>query len=331
MRFWYFCFSQLALAVANLFSLSCCTFVSAGELEVQVFDVGQADAIFVTCPDGDHRLLIDSADTRYPQSSASFREHLQSMLDENTTIDVVVASHPHADHIGSMSWVLNNYRVGTYIDNGQKGDTAKFGELEKLRRKLSKQGKLTYVNGKKSPLEEIEFCPKVKMRILEPWGMKNLTDTNDRSVGVRLEYDKTTFLFAGDMHTAAEKTLLDGLSKADLELLDADVLKVGNDGSDTSSSLRFLKAVTPKQAIISCGKKEVGTNVGYKHPRLSTIRNIDDLFSSNAENGKIWAYDDEDAKWRQHDRHEGLWVTTRDGTIVVNSDGNDIKVRHDHN
>jgi beta-lactamase superfamily II metal-dependent hydrolase len=82
------------------------------ELQVMVFDVGQADATLVTCPDGNHHLLIDSGDTRYPGSSKKFRERMEGLFpDDKRQLDVVVASHPHQDHIGSMSWVLENFEA----------------------------------------------------------------------------------------------------------------------------------------------------------------------------------------------------------------------------
>lgn len=198
---------------------------------------------------------------------------------------------------------------------------------EALRRKLVKQGRLNYVNGKKNSLDEIDFCPKVKMRIVEPWAMKDLSDTNDRSVGVWLKYRETSFLLVGDMEAAAEQVLLDELDDADRKMLKVDVLKVGHHGSDTSSTARFVKAVSPEHAIISSGQKEVGTNVGYKHPRLSTVRTFNDTFSDRDENGRVWAYDKANERWRQQARREGLWVTTKDGSVGVTSDGEKIRVK----
>jgi beta-lactamase superfamily II metal-dependent hydrolase len=90
-----------------------------GRLEVTFFDVGQADAALVNCPDGEHHLLIDAGDTRYPASLSNFRRFLTNAFNgKSNHLDVVVASHGHADHIGSMEWVLKNFHVGTYVDNG---------------------------------------------------------------------------------------------------------------------------------------------------------------------------------------------------------------------
>jgi beta-lactamase superfamily II metal-dependent hydrolase len=316
---WLLSFAVLALASAA---------VSAADLEVVVLDVGQGDAIVVNCPDGEHHLLIDAGDTRYPGSSAAFRHEMQTRFPEGGRhLDIVVASHPHLDHIGSMKWVLENFDVDTYVDNGQKVDTATFGRLEKLRRKLTNDGELTYISGRESSLEEVDFCPQLKLELIEPWAMANLSDTNDRSVGVRLEHGDVTFLFVGDMEMEAENVLLNELSSAEQErLLDVDVLKVGHHGSHSSTTAPFVRAVSPTHALISCGKKGVGTNAGYKHPRSVTVGTLNDALHDHATHGRIWAYDKQNDRWTQKSRREGIWVTPRDGTITVRSNGQAIQV-----
>ena len=77
-----------------------------GKLEVHVINVGQGDAILIRCPDGHHQMLIDSGDTRYPGSTVSFQNAMSELQSKDDPIEVVVASHPHADHIGNMEWLL---------------------------------------------------------------------------------------------------------------------------------------------------------------------------------------------------------------------------------
>jgi competence protein ComEC len=317
--------ASLLLASASLLQLR----AIAADLRVSVFDVGQADAIVVTCPDGDHHLLIDSGDTRYPGSSQAFRGRMKQMFPAaRPKLDVVVASHPHQDHIGSMTWVLESFAVDTYVDNGQKFDSASFGRLDALRKKLVKSNQLTYINGKENSGEAVEFCPKVEMRLLEAWALGDLSDPNDRSVGVWLRYGKIKFLFVGDMETPAERLLLENLEESDRQLLlDVDVLKVGHHGSDTSSSERFVRAVSPRVAVISAGAKDVGTNKRYKHPRRSTIETFNEIaFPDASAAGRIWAYDKEKRAWRQTNRRAGLWATPRDGSITIVCDGDRAKV-----
>ena len=310
----------------------------SGALTAKFFDVGQADAILITCPKGEHRLLIDAADTRYPGSAAAFKKAMESEFGEGPkVIATVIASHPHADHIGNMKWVLENFEVGTYVDNGQNVDTATYGALKKVRDKLRKSGKLNYINGKQNSFEQVDFCPEAELEIFEPWAKRpSLADTNDRSVGVRLTCLGKSFLFVGDMHDAAEEVILNDFSEAERNVARADVLKVGHHGSDTSSSDKFVHHVRPEIAIISCGKKDVGTNVGYKHPRLSTVRGYFNWFEEKPPPvpvpeppGKVWAFDREAKKWRQQTRPAAMWLTPKDGTVTLTWDGQTMDVTQD--
>lgn len=306
----------------------------AGLLEVRFLDVGQADAMLIRCPDGKHFLLIDAGDTRYPGSAAAFQEHLKrefSGKPQPWKLAAVIASHPHSDHIGSMPWVLDTFAVGTYVDNGQKYESALWARLDKARQKLVKQGKLTYVNGKKTGSAELEFCPNPKLRVevFVPWAAHDLSHTNDRSVIVRVTYDKTSFLFVGDAEAEAERAMVDDTSEAARKRLDVDVLKVGHHGSDTSSTPHFVLAVSPAHAVVSSGKKQVGTNARYKHPRLSTMVTYANWFKTlgddaHALNGRVWAFDAAAKSWKQHVRRKGTWLTTADGTVTIRSDGERI-------
>lgn len=303
---------------------------STARLEVRFIDVGQADAILVRCPDGEHYLLIDAGDTRYPGSSAAFRAYLLREFEGKPKpwkIALVIASHPHADHIGSMQWVLENFDVETFVDNGQKFESTTWVNLDRVRRKQVERAELTYVNGKEVGRAELEFCPDplVTVEILVPWAIRSLSDTNDRSVIVRLTYKDTSFLFVGDAEAHAEEVML-ALEEELRQKLDVDVLKVGHHGSDTSSTSEFVVAVSPELAVVSSGKKGVGTNARYKHPRFSTLLTYTNWLKNrdgdaHPPNGRVWAFDAVRGRWRQHTRRAGLWMTPKDGTVIVRSDG----------
>jgi competence protein ComEC len=312
-------------------------------LTVKFIDVGQADAILIICPNPshNHHLLIDTGDSpaaiRYPGSSAAFKQNMEAEFsDKPRVITTVVASHPHSDHIGNMQWVLETFEVGTYVDNGQKTDGSSFGKLEKLRVQLVKNGKLNYVNGKQNSFGHVDFCPLCDLEIFEPWA-KNaaLSDPNNRSVGARLTYKDTSFLFVGDMEKEAEGVMLNDFTEAERNDLRANVLKVGHHGSDTSSTDKFIHHVAPGLVIVSCGKKEVGTNRQYKHPRLSTVREYFDWFTEKPppasapvpKHDKVWAYDKDASHWRQQSRPQAMWITPNDGSITLHSDGEKIDIK----
>ena len=108
------------------------------------------------------------------------------------------------------------------------------------------------------------------------------------------------------------------------------MLKVGHHGSDTSSTMEFVMGVSPSLAVVSSGRKGVGTNTRYKHPRFSTLGHYRDWFKvldrgeeegHHPPDGRVWAYDASKKRWRQHTRRKGLWLTPKDGTVIVCSDG----------
>ena len=323
---------RLCLALACV--LVACSAGAAPVLEAHFISVGQADAVLVKCPDGQTTMLVDSADTRYPGSKDRFRAYLEKAFEgKEKKIAVAIASHPHNDHIGSMQWVLERFAVGTYVDNGEKYDSTLWQNLDKLRKKQVKAGKLKYINGKQAQSAQVPLCADVTVEVFVPWAFSNkLTDTNDRSVVVRLAYRKVSFLFVGDSEDPGEAVMLDDDLR---KKLSADVLKVGHHGSDTSSTAKFVMAVSPQLAVISAGERGVGTNTRYKHPRYSTLDTYSTWFANadkgatapkHAPNGKVWAYDAAKKTWRQHERPKGLWLTVQDGTVIVRSDGERIDV-----
>jgi competence protein ComEC len=328
---------------SSLFSLAVCLVVAClatasegaqdAQLEVHFIDVGQGDAILVRCPDNSRHLVIDSGElnSNYPKSADQFQAYLtKEFANRPRRVDVVVASHPHSDHIASLEWLLQNFTVGTYIDNGQKYDTATWTRLDKLVRQRVKQGQLEYINGRKPEFTEVEFCPDVKLEVMAAAALKSLSDTNDRSVFVRLAYRNNSFLFVGDAHKAAEDVLLSKLSDEQLAKLDVDVLKVGHHGSKTSSGGAFVGALSPTVAVISSGKKEVGSNARFKHPRWVTVqtflnhfKQLDAADHHHPANDRIWVFDED---WSQRQRRRGLCVIAKDGTVVIKSDGSRIEV-----
>lgn len=305
----------------------------AQDLELHFIDVGQADAVLMRCPDGVHHMLVDAADTRYPGSRDAFRSYMERAFSGRPRrLDLVVASHPHTDHVGSMQWVLENFEVETYVDNGQKFDTKLFGDLEKLRRQKTAQGDLHYVNGKVDHFEDLSFCDDVKVEVIAPWAIHNLSDTNDRSVVVRIEHGSNSFLLVGDAEMPAEEVLLQDLDDTERERLHARVLKAGHHGSNTSSSPAFVNAVAPDEVVVSSGEKGVGTNTRYKHPRLSTFLTYRDWFRNHGGaslDGFVDVYDKKDEKWVRRKRAPEMWFTTKDGTVTFLSDGSTIAVEHE--
>src|SRR5688500_12996149 len=142
----------------------------SGNVQVHFMNIGQGDAILTISPKRECVMLIDSADTRYPGSSKNFKAYIQDKLPLGSRIDLAVASHPHSDHVGSMLWVLRNYRVGTYIDNGVHYDSATYRRLQVELHAQIRQRQLRYFSHDQAALEDHDFCRarNLNSRVLVP-------------------------------------------------------------------------------------------------------------------------------------------------------------------
>lgn len=208
---------------------------NAPVLKVYFMDCGQADCAFLEFPNG-QCMLIDSG-------LASFAENLISFIRGKGygKIDYVVATHPHADHIGSMDKVLDNFEVGAFYMPMVEHTTKTF---ENMLLALEKNGCKCMYLSKGSVIE----ADKVVFAVLAPDGAE-YSSLNDYSVVMRMNYLDMSVLFSADAQAVSEYTMLSSGM-----LLDADVLKVGHHGSDSSTTPAYLSAVSPFDAVISVGK-----------------------------------------------------------------------------
>ena len=217
-----------------------------GELDIWFLDVGQGDAVLIREPGG-KAALIDSG----PQQAAWI---LPSMLRKRgiDRLDVLVASHADADHIGAMSELIEEMPVERLLVGGSLSDSAQFLELAEA------------VRSRHLPVTRIQrgavlsLGEEVELTTLHPSPdyVREGADRNQASVVLRLDYAGTSVLLTGDAEENAETAMLD--SGYDLDI---DILKAGHHGSDDSSGVLFLKGTTPDVAVISCG-----ANNRYGHP-----------------------------------------------------------------
>ena len=221
-------------------------------LTVTFLDVGQGDAAVLQC--GGQSMMIDGG-------KAKASSYIYSWLKKNqiSHLDVMVATHTDADHIGGLSGALNYAKVGTAYCPVTSGTTKTFQSFVKY---LKKQGKSITV-----PKAGDEFSlGGAQVRILGPTDPQ--AEGNNSSIVLKVTFGDTSFLFTGDAEREEEQELLE--SGYDLE---STVLKVGHHGSDTSTSYLFLRTVNPQYAVIS-----VGADNTYGHPTeavLSRLRDAD--------------------------------------------------------
>ena len=236
----------IATALPSLTSVILPTDVPlSSPFKVYFFDVGQGDSTLILSPDG-QTALIDGGD-----SGTGLVQYLQNLGVQR--IDLMFATHPHADHIGGLVDVLNAMPVSKVVTSGEINTTSIF---ERFLDGIDKAG-AEYVEAKRG--DSIPFGS-INFQVLSP-AHSSSDNLNNSSLVLNVKIGKTTFLFMGDAEREIESELL-GSGQS----LDADILKVGHHASKSSSSPAFLSAVSPKTAIYFAG---IGNS--YGHPAQQTI------------------------------------------------------------
>ena len=231
-------------------------FVSAKEdnsLTVSFLDVGQGDATLIRTP-GNKNILVDGG----PGNEVI--EILEKELAwYDRTIDLMILTHPHDDHVSGLNAVLDRYDVREVLYTGVSHTAPSYlAWLKKLRDKNITVHLLT---GKQS----IKLDETVGLEII--WPQADLagqiaSNLNNTSIVAKLIHGNNTFLLSGDMEEEVETDLIK--RGADLQ---AQILKVGHHGSDTSSSQDLIKAVNPEYAVMSLGE-----NNKFGFPSLRVMR-----------------------------------------------------------
>ena len=276
------CLCLLVVGCANPFvesddKTSVSTF-SGDTLRVNYIDVGQGDSIFIQLPNKE-TMLIDAGEAYEVDNVINYLNNLGIKK-----IDYVVGTHPHTDHIGGLEEVINTFDVGTIYMPKVSSNSKTFEDLlttisnKGLKVKTAKSGVVVFDEDN------------LKLEFIAP-NSDNYSNLNNYSAVLKLTYLDNTFLFMGDAETLSEDEITSDV--------DADVIKVGHHGSDSSSSVEFVKKVSPEYAIIM-----VGEGNSYNHPYQSII-----------------------------DRYESVGAkvlrTDLDGNIVCDSDGVDVTCNGD--
>lgn len=218
---------------------------------VHFVDVGQADGAVIEC-DGEYAVI----DAGYPENGPQMVSYLQELGADK--LELVVATHPHGDHIGGLPNVLEAFETDTvwssqlpyqndYVRDFTNAAAARGVEVQK-------------------PRPGAEFrLGSASIRVIGPLKLE-YEDANDLSLVLMVQYGENRFLMTGDMEEFAEHELVE--AGVDLK---ADVLKVGHHGSYSSSSYRFLRESAPTYAVISCGAANE-----YGHPHDVTMSRLQD-------------------------------------------------------
>lgn len=270
-----------------VWTVSGCVFTGTDieKLTVHYIDVGQGDSIYITS--GGEGMLIDCGESGEAERVISYLDNMGI-----SKIDYVVGTHPHSDHMGGMSKIVEHFDIGEmiipHIDDSDTPTTKYFERF--LNACATKNLSLTEAEvGREITLGDAE------LKIIAP-NSPDYSNVNNYSVGFIMHHGDNSFIFTGDAEKLAEKEMIENNN-----LEDIDVYKTGHHGSDTSSSEEFLNVIKPDYAVISCGEGN-----SYGHPNDITIENLSKFTDK-------------------------IYRTDLVGTVVFTSDGKSFDVQTERN
>lgn len=220
---------------------------------VHIIDVAQGDSIFIQTLE-DKRILIDAGDEEAEHTVYSYLKRRGVKK-----IDVLIATHPDTDHIGSMDYIIDKFKISHfYMPNAKTDSEAFYNLLDSCR---DKNLKIEYL----TKGDRLKIDSSTTMEILSP---STITDKNNlNSIVSLLNYKGYEFLFTGDAEKENESEILSSCNLPDIEFL-----KAGHHGSSSSSTDEFIEKLKPEAVAISCGY-----NNDYGHPHRSVL----DTFREN--------------------------------------------------
>ncbi|MEG1641898.1 MAG: MBL fold metallo-hydrolase [Synergistaceae bacterium] len=222
--------------------------LEADELRFHAINVGQGDSFLFVFPKGE-TVLID-AGTK--ENGLKVVKYLEKNSVEK--IDILVATHPHSDHIGGMESVLDNFTIKELWDSGyNRGSPTQLNFYKKIREK-----NIAFITPKRGYNYEIGGG---KIEVLAPERLLKNTrsDANNNSIVIKITYGKTSFLLTGDMEHEERNSIP--------PLPHATILKAAHHGSHNGISNKMLKEISPQFIIFSYGE-----NNSYGHPSKKTLK-----------------------------------------------------------
>lgn len=250
-------------------------------LSIHMIDVGQGDSILVQTPTNKN-ILIDGGDEDSENIIISYLRQKRIK-----TIDIIIATHPDSDHIGSLDNIIKKFNVNSIYMPEQSTDSEAYQNLINSCTDKNLSIQHLYKN------DVLNIDNNINIYVLGPSYIQE--ESNLNSIVFKLTFNDNSFLFMGDAEEENEKEILHSF-----KLNNINFIKIGHHGSNSSSSLEFIKKISPDIAAISCGYKNQ-----YGHPHREVINNL-------------------------KQNHVSIYRTDRIGDIVFYSDGEIIFTKYNY-
>ena len=264
----------------------------SNNLRITAIDVGQGSSTLIQFPHGIN-MLIDGggfSDSSFDMGKSVIAPFLYTK--RIGKIDIVVLTHPHPDHLQGLIYIVNNFAVKEVWHTGLQAEDDLYRLWEKTI--LEKKSKIKQFSAQ-SPAENIsgvhvQFLWPTHKQILKA-SEASYHDTNDASLVIKIAYGDRSFLLTGDISESVETLLINSGQN-----LKSDLLFMPHHGSNHSSSMTFIGAVSPQYAIVSSGKNNV-----FRHPHPDVLK-------------------------RYRSNHVMLYRTDQQGAISVQTDGKSLDI-----
>ncbi|MCD6578775.1 helix-hairpin-helix domain-containing protein [bacterium] len=255
--------------------------LSAGELTVTFLNINQGDSILLSMPNGKHYLVDGGQPAYYDPVKDIYYSHFDAGKDIIVPylkshgikkIDGILGTHPDADHIGGLIYVMNNFPVENAYYTGKSHTSMTYKNFMLA----IKDNNIKYHEIRDEDI--LNWDASVLINVLGPTEneVKYPTNNNNTSIVLYIKYGNVKFLLAGDAEFKEESRIIAEYG----ENLHADILKFGHHGSKGASSAPFLKAVNPDFGILSCGAnnkfgfphKETLIRIYNENPKMKIVR-----------------------------------------------------------
>lgn len=248
---WYF-LGLVALAAIFIWSQIFLVEARRGRLFLRVFDVGQGDAVFIEAVSG-NQVLVDGG-----PDNAILTKLSEVLPWWDRSLDLLILTHPHADHLDGLIEVLRRYDVGMVLESGVNHSIAEYALWH---RELAARRIPVFIARRGQIVRLGDNAAITILAPLRSFAGESPKNIHDATIVAQLSFASSTALLMGDAETALERELIrQGV------VLPIEVLKVGHHGSKTSTSDELLRASQPRFAVISAGRKN-----RYGHPTQEVL------------------------------------------------------------